>query len=153
MPSFRKGGTYTFRIVPSGYEFLGPGNQVLYQVPRNHNDAVAKSHDLAYGRILDKGLNPYFSYSEADEEFLRDLKPDDIPTYFANYAFYGKKYLAQLGFIDSIPGMSFGNLPCPPSIKALALARSLKSMPGVMLTLFLIRRINQVILLVASKKM
>lgn len=101
MPSFRKGGSYTFRIVPSGYEFLGPGNQVLYQVPRNYNDAIAKAHDIAYGRLQDQGINPYITFNYADQEFLDDLQPNDIPTIFANYAFHGKKFLADIGILPT----------------------------------------------------
>ena len=110
MPSLRKGDKYTFRIVPSGYEFLGPGNQVLYQVPRNYNDAIARAHDIAYGRLQEKGLNPYITWNSADEAFLRDLQPNDLPTFFANYAFHGKKFLADVGILPR-EGTSLFNLP------------------------------------------
>lgn len=75
MPGLRKkGGGY--KIVPRGYDFLGPGNDVGFNVPRNHNDAVAKDHDIGYGTMLDRGLNPYITYNQWDEDFLRDLKPN-----------------------------------------------------------------------------
>lgn len=111
MPRLRQGGVYAFRIVPAGYEFLGPGNEVRYQVPRNHNDAIAKAHDIAYGRLQDKGLNPYFSFSQADADFLRDIKPDDLASMFAQYAFEGKRWLAEHNFIATLPGTSQSNSP------------------------------------------
>ena len=109
MPGLRQGGSYTLRIVPSGYEFLGPGNKVLYQVPRNHNDAIAKAHDIAYGRLQEKGINPYITFNKADQAFLQDLQPDDLPTFFANYAFKGKEWLASVGILPT--GTSFYNSP------------------------------------------
>ena len=75
MPVLRKGIPYTIRIVPAGYEFLGPGNDVLYQIPRNHNDAVAKAHDLAYGELQKRGVNPYITFSAAGQQFLDNLPP------------------------------------------------------------------------------
>lgn len=101
MPGFRKGGEYAFRVVPSGYEFLGPGNDVLYQVPRNYNDAIAKAHDIAYGQLQRKGINPYITFNAADEEFLNNLQPNDVATIAARWIFQGKKTLASFGILPS----------------------------------------------------
>lgn len=105
MPSLRAGGRYRFRIVPSGYEFLGPGNEIGFNVPRNLNDVIAKYHDIDY-RELEKRGNPYLSWSEADEGFLTGLQPNDAPTWFAKAWFEGKKLLKDAGWTDTI-GRSF----------------------------------------------
>lgn len=107
MPGLREGGAYRFKVVPSGYEFLGPGNEVAFQVPRNANDAIAKQHDIDYGRIQQRGGNPYITWTEADETFLRDLRPNDVPTWVAKGLFEAKKLAGKWGLI----GTSFGNMP------------------------------------------
>lgn len=108
MPGLRKkGGGY--KIVPRGYDFLGPGNDVGFNVPRNHNDVVAKDHDIGYGTMLDRGLNPYITYNQWDEDFLRDLMPNDVPTWVAKGLFTGKKWGGRLGLLPT--GTSFGNMP------------------------------------------
>jgi hypothetical protein len=99
MPGLRQGGVTRVRIVPAGYEFLGPGNEVAYQIPRNYNDVVAKSHDIAYGRLQRDGINPYITFNSADEVFLRDIQPVDVASLFANYIFRGKEFLSQAGLI------------------------------------------------------
>jgi hypothetical protein len=100
MPGLRGEGEYTLKIVPSGYEFLGPGNQINYNVPRNYNDAVAKEHDIAYGELQRKGINPYVTFTSADEQFLEKLAPNDIASIFARYVFEGKRGLANLGLLE-----------------------------------------------------
>lgn len=108
MPGLRKGGVYKFKLVPNGYEFLGPGNTVAFQIPRNANDAVAKEHDIAYQQLIDKGINPYFTFSKADQAFLNNIQPDDTASYAAALIFETKKVLARVGVIS---GMSFVYLP------------------------------------------
>lgn len=99
MPGIRKGGTYTFRIVPSGYEFLGPGNKISYNVPRNYNDVIAKEHDIAYRDLIERGINPYYTFTTADEDFLSKLEPDDIPSFAAKYIFKSKHALGDWGIL------------------------------------------------------
>lgn len=106
MTRFRGPGVYKLKIVPSGYDFLGPGNEVTYHVPRNYNDVIAKAHDIAYGKLQEKGLNPYITFNQADQDFIDGIRPDDVASTFAEYAFRGKKFLAQLGFLP-IEGTSF----------------------------------------------
>lgn len=109
MPNIRQGGKYKLKVVPSGYDFLGPGNVVSYHVPRNANDLVAKYHDIQYGEIEERGKNPFLTWSEADETFLEGLQPNDIPTWAAKIFFESKGLGARLGLVAT--GMSFGNLP------------------------------------------
>jgi len=99
MPSFRQGTAYKLRIVPSGYEFLGPGNEISYNVPRNYNDVVAKYHDIAYRDLIARGIDPYTTYSQADGDFLNSLDPDDFVTYVAKGIFESKKFLANAGVL------------------------------------------------------
>jgi hypothetical protein len=106
MPTFKKGGKYKFKIVPSGYEFLGPGNEVGFNVPRNFNDVVAKYHDIDY-RELSKRGNPYISWSEADAGFLQGLQPNDGPTWFAKAWFEAKKLGMKAGIVPELKGTSF----------------------------------------------
>jgi hypothetical protein len=101
MPSLREGGEYKIKVVPSGYEFLGPGNEVAFQVPRNANDAVAKQHDIDYGVIQQRGGNPYITWSKADETFIRNLQPDDLPTWVAKAVFEVKGAAAKWGLIGT----------------------------------------------------
>lgn len=101
MPALRKGIPYKLRIVPSGYEFLGPGNDISYFIPRNHNDAVARDHDIQYAALQKSGINPYITFSRADAAFLSDIHPNDFPTYFAKYVFKTKQYLAYTGLLPS----------------------------------------------------
>lgn len=110
MPSFRQGGIrYKIKVVPSGYDFLGPGNVVSYHVPRNANDVVAKYHDIDYGHLSDRGTDPFITWSEADETFLTGLSPNDIPTWGAKIFFEAKKFGAKLGLVKT--GTSFIDLP------------------------------------------
>lgn len=99
---FKKGGyRYTLKIVPAGYNFLGPGNEMHF-VPTNSNDALAQDHDLLYKQYEDKGKNPYIQWNTADEEFLTHLKIDDVPTFIAALWFKTKSVLADFGVISTI---------------------------------------------------
>lgn len=122
MPVFRQGTTYKLRIVPAGYEFLGPGNDVAFTVPRNYNDAVAKAHDIAYGELIDAGYNPYITYSQADADFLANIQPNDLPTYIAQGLFSTKKFLANVGILDTGTFISkyastTSRPPCPQGLR------------------------------------
>jgi len=56
-----------------GYRYLGPFNRLDKGPPQNVSDAAAREHDVAYERYIEEGLNPYFNYNEADEEFLEKV--------------------------------------------------------------------------------
>ena len=51
-----------------GYNYLGPGNIVDEFYPTDMDDAIAKRHDRAYQNIIDSGQDPYWKYSNADED-------------------------------------------------------------------------------------
>lgn len=97
---FKEGGEYKFKAVPAGYDFLGPGNEVNYNVPRNWNDVVAKDHDIEYGEIIKEGGDPYVEWSDADQVFLDRLKEDDAASLAARGIFEGKKKAWQAGLIN-----------------------------------------------------
>lgn len=52
-------------------EYCGLGES--FGVPQHEVDALCKAHDEAYEDLLQKGEDPYWSYNQADEDFLRGL--------------------------------------------------------------------------------
>lgn len=75
-------------LVPPGYRYLGPFNDEDRGPPTNENDAVAQKHDAGYKKI---GWKSYIYNNEADEEFLEELKPNDVWTNTAEKIFTFKK--------------------------------------------------------------
>lgn len=99
---FRPGGVPPkYKIVPAGYDFLGPGNDVNYNVPRNAADVQAKYHDIDYGKAQEEGENPYTEWGPDDDEFLFGLQPNDIPTWVAKGAFKAKQLGGRLGLLHT----------------------------------------------------
>lgn len=88
-------------LVPSGYDYLGPGNDLNRGPPRNRNDAVAQDHDIEYGQLSEENRAPYRLYSGADERFLEGLEVDDVPTAVARGIFGAKKTLNRVGLLDN----------------------------------------------------
>lgn len=98
-------------LVPRGYAYLGPGNDLKRGPPRNKNDALAEDHDRLYETILNAGGNPYTQWSEADQEFFENLEVDDLATAVAKGAFGLKKGLHKTGLIgraDSVSNLRGG---------------------------------------------
>ena len=56
-----------------GYNYLGPGNDLNNGVPTDRNDYVAQDHDYDYRDLEDAGINPYTTYSEADDVARRQF--------------------------------------------------------------------------------
>lgn len=88
-------------FVPPGYRYLGPGNDLDRGEPTNENDRKAQTHDIGYTELEKEGVNPYWTYNDADETFLKELKPDDIPTYVAKGVFSVKKAAAKVGLLKT----------------------------------------------------
>lgn len=63
-------------LVVPGYKYLGPFNGLNKGEPVNKADAVAREHDLEYGKLLEQGDNPYLKYNHADKEFQEKLEGD-----------------------------------------------------------------------------
>lgn len=57
-------------IVYPGSRYIGPGNKLDEGHPRFHNDHLAYVHDHQYDELEKKGVNPYFTWNEADREML-----------------------------------------------------------------------------------
>lgn len=89
-------------LVPLGYKYLGPFNDLERGEPTNENDKAAKKHDEQYTKL---GTDAYWQYNEADEEFLQQLNPNDIPTNIAKTIFQVKRAIAP-----KHKGKSFVNL-------------------------------------------
>ena len=85
-----------------GYKYLGPGNRLDKGPPVDHNDWVAYIHDLGYGKIIDRGGNPYLQFSDADEEALKRFKWENFGGKAAITYFEMKKKLWELGIISRI---------------------------------------------------
>lgn len=103
MASRRKGSR---GWVPSGYDYLGPGNDLNRGPPRNKNDAVAQDHDIEYGQLEEENRAPYRLYSGADERFLDNLEVNDVPTAAARGIFGAKKALNRIGLLDNADSQS-----------------------------------------------
>lgn len=98
-------------FVPPGYKYLGPGNSLDLGEPTNANDAVARLHDLAYDAYLKTGKNPYVYFSNADRDFLHNLQPDGIATWFAQKVFQIKEKISpSLSELTPSTQMPTGNL-------------------------------------------
>lgn len=88
--------------VAPGYKYLGPGNDLNRGEPTNYNDSVAQKHDIAYNDFINANGDPYWNWNEADQKFLQDLHPDDIPTYIAKGVFSLKKGAASVGLLGTL---------------------------------------------------
>lgn len=42
----------------------------------NELDSAAKDHDIGYSKLQEQGLNPYFIYNQADQDFQERIKTD-----------------------------------------------------------------------------
>lgn len=87
-------------LVPPGYKYLGPGNDLNRGKPSNKADKLAQAHDHWYNEIIQAGGNPYIHWSDADKEFFNNLRVNDIPTAIAKGLFGFKKGLHKAGLID-----------------------------------------------------
>lgn len=76
-----------------GYKYLGPGNSLDKGEPTNYNDFIAYIHDIEYGKIIEKGGNPYLLWSEADAKAYRDFTTSDYGGALGK-AFFGLKKVA-----------------------------------------------------------
>lgn len=69
----------------------GPFNDIDEKQPSNNIDRLCWIHDRAYGKLKD----PYFTFSEADEAFLRGVKGDYFAGRYYAMFFELKKLLAK----------------------------------------------------------
>jgi len=84
-----------------GYKYLGPGNSIDKGAPTNANDLVAYIHDLGYGKIIERGGNPYLQWSEADAKAYSEFTTNDYGGALGK-AFFGlKKKAYEAGLISN----------------------------------------------------
>lgn len=101
----KKDGEYARGWVPPGYDNLGPGNEVrIGPAGRSEGDAVARTHDIGYGEEEERGVNPYWTWVDADEEFLRDIPIEGPSTLIAKGLFSAKKVGKSIGVIGDMSG-------------------------------------------------
>lgn len=62
----------TGAITYPGSRYIGPGNKLDEGKPLTKHDRLAYVHDHQYSELMEKGVNPYFTFNEADVQMLRD---------------------------------------------------------------------------------
>lgn len=93
-----------FDLSLPGYKYLGPFNKLDKGRPTCYNDLVAYIHDLGYGRIIEKGGNPYFQWSETDARAYRRFSNGDYGGALGK-AFFGlKQKLYEYNVISKFEG-------------------------------------------------
>jgi hypothetical protein len=78
-------------LVPAGYDFLGPFNDMIVGPGRNQADEAARWHDIEYGK---QGVKSYFMNSKADAEFIQDTENTPGFGNIANKIFKAKAAIA-----------------------------------------------------------
>lgn len=66
--TYKKTGALTF----PGSNYIGPGNQLDMGKPTSKADRLAYVHDHHYSELEKKGVNPYFTFNEADRQMLKN---------------------------------------------------------------------------------
>lgn len=56
-----------------GVNYIGPGNKLNEGKPVSYHDRLAYVHDHQYDYLQKKGINPYFTFNEADREMIRNV--------------------------------------------------------------------------------
>ena len=56
-----------------GVNYIGPGNKLNEGKPVSYHDRLAYIHDHQYDYLQKKGVNPYFTFNEADREMLKHV--------------------------------------------------------------------------------
>lgn len=85
-----------------GYKYLGPGNKLDKGEHTTYDDIVAWFHDLEYTKLKEQDVDPYSTYSQADEDFRQNVK-FSYPYYggIGGYTWFtGKKFLADIGALN-----------------------------------------------------
>lgn len=81
-----------------GHKYCGPFNPMRLGVPANKLDELCLEHDMAYGRLSASGINPYTTWTEADEEFVRKIHENSFGTWsyasLVYFIFHVKKLMA-----------------------------------------------------------
>lgn len=89
-----------FDLTLPGYNYLGPFNKLNKGKPTNKSDKAAFKHDVAYGRLQRKGINPYWTFNDADRDFINEVGTD-WGGKIGKSVFQLKKKAAEYGIINS----------------------------------------------------
>lgn len=81
-----------------GYRYLGPGNDLDNGTPVDRDDYIAQDHDYDYADLQAAGINPYTTYSEADE-IARTQFGSGYGGNIGKVYFTKKKLLADAGIL------------------------------------------------------
>ena len=61
-------------VIYPGSNYIGPGNSLDAGRPTSQADAVAREHDYQYDYLQKQGVDPYFTWNEADRKAVRKVK-------------------------------------------------------------------------------
>ena len=88
--------------VPFGYKYLGPGNDLYRGKPTTEGDKAAQRHDWEYEFLEQRNVRPKLVYSEADDQFIKDVGTKHYSEWIAQNIFKAKKRLAEAGWLEDI---------------------------------------------------
>lgn len=86
--------------VPPGYRYLGPGNDLHRGPPENESDKAAQKHDWKYHFMEQQNKRPRWIYSNADDDFIDEVKGEDWKARTAKWIFEKKRKLAETGWLE-----------------------------------------------------
>ncbi len=79
-----------------GYEHVGPFNKIGHATGDPLDDA-ARRHDIGYSKLEAQGDNPYFKFSDVDQQFLDETKDiNTVAGVFSHSIFEVKKELNKI---------------------------------------------------------
>lgn len=78
LPSIAYGAVRGRGIVYPGTNYIGPGNPLSSGRPKSYHDNLARTHDYQYQYLMDKGVDPYFSWNQADREMVKKADPTTL---------------------------------------------------------------------------
>lgn len=96
IPTFIYTGITEGRATWPGHKYLGPGNRMDLGEPTTYADHMAYEHDMRYGELQKKGVNPYFTWNEADREMVRANRGQHTQEAWATWAGLKMKKEAML---------------------------------------------------------
>lgn len=92
-------------LVPRGYDNMGPFNEVIIgPAGRNAADVEARGHDIEYGNEQEAGVTPHSQWVDADDEFLKNLRPTNWKENLATGLFSLKRAAKDRGIISDMSG-------------------------------------------------
>nr|QTE03987.1 MAG: VP1 [Luscinia sibilans ambidensovirus] len=114
-------------VTLAGTDYVGPGNKIRIDAPRNEADAIAKEHDIGYQKLIDYAKTHHISESEfrarveeldtlAYEQFDRDFyESGSWQSFVAHYGLRAKAAVERTfgSIYPTKPGKWFGKIYHP----------------------------------------